>query len=164
MTKDERTSMRFGERVAVITGAGSGIGRATAHRLADEGAGVAVLDVDAQSAEATARELRERGARALARTADVASTPDVRRAVADVLAEFGRIDVLVNNAAVAVADELTAIDDEVWDREIAVALGGAFRLTREVLPVMTARGGGAIVNLGSVNARSAYGQEAYSAA
>lgn len=156
--------MRFDERVAAVTGAGSGIGRATAHRLAREGARVAVLDVDGDAAASTAQAIVRQGGHALAQRADVASTHDVRSAIRAVAEEWDRIDVLVNNAAIAVADELTSITDEEWDHEISIALGGAFRLTREVLPGMIERGGGAIVNVGSVNARSAFGQEAYSAA
>lgn len=156
--------MRFEGRVAVVTGGGSGIGRATALRLAREGASVAVLDVDHGRASATAQTITDASGDARAWQADVAATADVRSATAAVIDHWQRIDVLVNNAAIAVADELTGIADEQWDREIDISLGGTFRMTREVLPVMTGQGGGAIVNMGSVNAHAAYGQEAYSAA
>lgn len=156
--------MRFGERVAVVTGAGSGIGRATALRLANEGANVAVVDLDSDAAASTVQTIIEHGGRALAHQADVASTTEVRPALRTVVEHFGTVDVLVNNAAFAVAGELTSITDAEWDREIAVALGGAFRCTRAALPYMISQARGAIVNVGSINAHSAFGHEAYSAA
>lgn len=156
--------MRFEGHVVVVTGGGSGIGRATARRLAQEGAHAAILDIDHEAASATAAMITDDGGRADAWRADVSSTADVHAAVAGVVERHGRIDVLVNNAAVASADDIVGIGDEEWDREIAIALGGTFRMTREVLPLMTAHGGGAIVNMSSVNAHAAYAQEAYSAA
>lgn len=156
--------MRFQGRVAVVTGAGSGIGRATARRLAHEGALVEAFDIDGEAASHTARSIVESGGQASAHEGDVASTDSIRGFVRSVAETRGRIDVLVNNAAVAAADDLVDIDDDAWDRELDIALGGTFRMTREIVPHLIERGGGAIVNLGSVNGRSAFGQEAYSAA
>lgn len=156
--------MRFAGRTAVVTGGGSGIGRATALRLAQEGARVAVLDVDYDRASTTVQAINEAGGDGRPWQVDVADSEGTRATVAAVTEHWGRLDVLINNAAIAAADEITSITDDAWEREIAIALGGAFRMTREALPIMTSQGGGSIVNLGSVNAHAAYGQEAYSAA
>jgi NAD(P)-dependent dehydrogenase (short-subunit alcohol dehydrogenase family) len=137
-------------QVAVVTGAGSGIGRATARALAAEGARVAVVDVDGASAEATARQIGEAGAEAVAFTVDVTDPGQVRGMVEAVARRWGTIDVLVNSAGldhgiVPIED----LADEVWDRVMAVNAKGPFLCAKYVLPVMLRAGGGAIVNVAS---------------
>ena len=155
---------RFAGRVALITGAARGIGRATAARLAAEGAAVGVLDVDGAAADEAAEALRRTGARALALHADITDRAAGGAAIAQALAAFERIDVLVNNAARTAKGSLEQTGPEDWAYEIQGTLTGAFLMSRAVLPHMVARGKGAIVNVGSVNALLALGNPAYSAA
>jgi NAD(P)-dependent dehydrogenase (short-subunit alcohol dehydrogenase family) len=157
-------SARFEDRVVVVTGGASGIGREIARQFALDGALVAVADVDLAGAEAVAAELARRGPRSLAVEADVSDEAAVERAFARVAAELGAVDVLVNNAAIVQGYGLLEMDSVVWDREIAVGLRSAFLCTRAALRTMVARRRGAIVNITSVNGLSALGYEAYSAA
>ena len=156
--------MRFTDRVALITGAGRGIGRATALRLASEGAAIAVLDRDGAAAGEAAAALREAGANALALSADITDRAAIEGAIEQALKAFERIDVLVNNAARALKGNLAQTTPEDWEQELAGTLTGAFLMTRLVLPGMVLRGRGAIVNVGSVNGLLALGNPAYSAA
>lgn len=156
--------MRFDGTIAAVTGGASGIGRRTAERLAAEGARVALFDVNGDGAQAAVSSIADAGHTATAVAADVRDADQVHDAVAQVAARWGSIEILVNNAAVAVADGLVDIAEEDWEREIDIALGGAYRCTKAVLPAMVERGGGTIVNVGSVNGIGMYGQESYSAA
>jgi NAD(P)-dependent dehydrogenase (short-subunit alcohol dehydrogenase family) len=146
---------RFDGRAAIVTGGGSGIGRAIARRLAAEGASVVVADLVAGRAADVAAET---GGRAV--QADVTVAADVAR----VVELAGAVDVLVNNAGGGIADDLLATDEAGWDRELALNLKAAFLCTRAVLPGMIERGRGVIVNVVSVNGLSFFGNEAYSAA
>ena len=155
---------RFDGKVALITGSGRGIGRATALRLADEGAAVVVLDVDRAAAEDTATALSRGGARALAIEADITKAAAVQDGIEQTLEAFAQIDVLVNNAARTAKANLAQTTPEDWADEIEGTLTGAFLVSRAVLAPMVARGQGAIVNVGSVNGLIALGNPAYSAA
>jgi len=142
---------RFQDRIVLVTGAGSGIGRAAALGFASEGACVVALDRLRQPARETAGLIESRGQTAQAMTMDVCRTRDVQRAVAAAAIRFGGIDVLVNNAGVefcAPLHQTTAAD---WDRVLDVNLKGAFLVSREVLPVMMKRGRGAVVNVSSIS-------------
>ena len=156
--------MRLPDTVALVTGAASGIGRATAERFAREGARVAVADRDLPGAEETVRRIEAAGGDALALPVDVADPAAVAAMAARAEARFGRVDVLVNNAAVGGGDGVLAIDPDGWDRTLAVVLKSAFLCTRAVLPGMLARRRGSIVNVASVNGLTALGEEDYSAA
>jgi NAD(P)-dependent dehydrogenase (short-subunit alcohol dehydrogenase family) len=156
--------VRFEGKVALITGAGRGIGRATAERLAREGAALAILDRDEAAAEAAAAALAQAGANALALSADITDQAALEAAVERAQGRFERIDVLVNNAARALKGNLEQTTPEDWASELAGTLSGAFLMTRLVLPGMAERGQGAIVNVGSVNGLLALGNPGYSAA
>jgi meso-butanediol dehydrogenase / (S,S)-butanediol dehydrogenase / diacetyl reductase len=156
--------VRFVDKVVLITGAGRGIGRATALRLASEGAAIAVLDRDGAAASEATAALREAGASALALSADITDRAAAEGAIEQALKAFERIDVLVNNAARALKGNLAQTTPEDWEQELAGTLTGAFLVTRLVLPDMALRGRGAIVNVGSVNGLLALGNPAYSAA
>src|SRR5215469_299154 len=124
-------------KVALITGSGRNIGRATALHLAAEGANIVVnARGNATEAEAVAREVRERGAKALAILADVASKEEVAAMVARALSEFGRIDILVNNAAIRPHKPFTELTIEDWERVRGVILDGAIYCTQAVIPSM----------------------------
>jgi meso-butanediol dehydrogenase / (S,S)-butanediol dehydrogenase / diacetyl reductase len=153
--------VRFGDRVVVITGSGSGIGRVMAQKFAAEGARVAVIDWKGEKAVEVAREIGG-GARAFA--ADVSKGHDVKAMMHDVASKLGPVDVLVNNAAIADGDDVLKIDEATWERDVDVVLKSVFLCSQAVLPSMIERKRGVIVNIASVNGLSALGNEAYSAA
>jgi meso-butanediol dehydrogenase/(S,S)-butanediol dehydrogenase/diacetyl reductase len=155
---------RYAGKVALITGAGRGIGRATALRLASEGACLAIVDRDGPAAEEVAQELQRTAARAIALEADITDRAAVAAAVEATLAAFARIDVLVNNAARALKGNLAQTEPEDWQSELDGTLTGAFLVTRAALAPMLKEGRGAIVNIGSVNGLLALGNPGYSAA
>src|SRR5436190_770406 len=118
--------MRFEGKVCLVTGGGSGIGKATCLRLASEGANVVVVDLSADAALKTAAEIRSRGRKAVAATADVSSPEQVRAAVRAAVDAFGRIDVLVNDAAMMTFKPVLELEDEQFDRVLAVNLRSVF--------------------------------------
>ncbi len=143
------------DRVIVITGAAQGIGEACARRLVHDGASVALWDLADDAGQALAAELRSAGARASYRRCDVADKAQVDAAVAATLAEHGRIDGLVNNAGIFKSADFLDISEADWDAVIAVNLKGSFLVGQAVARVLAAGGGGAIVNMSSVNSRLA---------
>jgi 3-oxoacyl-[acyl-carrier protein] reductase len=145
--------MRLAERVAIITGAPRGIGRAVARGFAREGARVVInyLDYENLAHEAVA-EIAAMGGEALAYPADVTSSTQIAAMVTAVLARFGTIDVLVNNAALSVRAPWHEISEAEWDRILAVNLKGCFLCARAVYPIMRRQGRGRIINVSSVTA------------
>jgi 3-oxoacyl-[acyl-carrier protein] reductase len=140
-------------KVALVTGGAKNIGRAIADELASAGAGVAVLTrADAPAAAAVAESLRRRGAEAEHYVADVTDEAAVKSALAAIEARFGRLDVLVNNAAVRPEAPLAEISLDEWRRVLGVTLDGAFLCARTALPLLAASGAGAIVNIGGLTA------------
>ena len=156
--------MRFADKRALVTGGGSGIGRATCFRLAREGAQVAVADLRAERAQETAQQITDDGGHAIALTADVSDATSVESMAQGALDAFGAIDLLINNAGIAEGDDLLTFDESTWDLNMAVVLKSVYLVSRQLLPGMLERGSGAIVNVSSVNGLTAIGQEAYSAA
>ena len=132
---------------AVVTGAGQGIGRAIAQALATQGATVAVLDRDAALAQATAAEL---GGAAVALTADIADCAETIAVLGGLLTKWGRLDILVNNAAIVSTLPFAQITEAEWDRVLAVNLKGAYSTCQAVLPHMALRGSGRVINIASV--------------
>lgn len=139
----------LGGRVAIVTGAGRGIGKATAMRFASEGARVIVVDLDATCAERVVQEIRAAGAEASALTADVSLTKDANRLVAESMRWAGGIDILINNAGIFPRARVIDITEEEWDRVLAVNLKSAFLCSRAVLPHMIKNNYGRIVNVTS---------------
>jgi meso-butanediol dehydrogenase / (S,S)-butanediol dehydrogenase / diacetyl reductase len=146
---------RLDGRTALVTGGGSGIGRAICRRFASDGASVVVADLVGERAEEVAAEV---GGRAV--QADVTAAADVER----MAAEAGRVDVLVNNAGGGMADDLLEIDEDEWDADVERNLKSAYLCSKAVLPGMIEQGSGVIVNIVSVNGLAFFANEPYSAA
>jgi NAD(P)-dependent dehydrogenase (short-subunit alcohol dehydrogenase family) len=136
-------------RVAVISGAASGIGLGAARRLAGAGAAVALLDVDEKKGRAAETAIVAEGGRARFIPCDVRSDADCRRAVEETIREFGRVDILFNNAGVTVRKSAVDLAERDWNLVVDVMLKGTWLLSHHVLPHMIAAGGGSIINMGS---------------
>jgi meso-butanediol dehydrogenase/(S,S)-butanediol dehydrogenase/diacetyl reductase len=141
---------RLAGKAAIITGGGTGIGRAIALAFAREGAKVGLAGRRRQKLEEVAQEVRNAGGEALAIVCDVTNSDDSRSASEQAERTFGRLNVLVNNAGVLSVSTVETITEEDWDRVMKTNLKGPFLMSRAVLPAMRRAGGGAIVNLGSV--------------
>ena len=145
--------MELEHKVALVTGAGSGIGQAIALRLGRSGAQVVVNDLDEMSAEKTIEKLNDLGARGMAFRADISDPEAVRSMVAEGKKRFGTIDILVNNAGIGGASMLVKdLPPEVWDRVLAVNLKGAVNCCQALIPMMTQKGRGKIINIASLAA------------
>jgi 3-oxoacyl-[acyl-carrier protein] reductase len=155
--------MRLAGRVALVTGAGGGIGTATARRLAQEGAQVAVMDLGAEGVAATAAAIRAEGGEALALLGDVTQAAVVQDIVRQVAERYGRLDVLINNAGInrdAMAPKMT---EDQWDAVLTVNLKGTFLCCQAVFPIMREQNDGRIVNTSSISAVGNIGQANYAA-
>jgi len=160
---------RLGGKVALITGAGMGIGREAARLFAAEGARVVVADIDERAAGETAAAIAAAGGEALATVGDVALEADVARMIAAGVARFGALHVLYNNAGVLWKDRDRSVletDETWWDRVIAVNLKSVFWVTKHGIPHLRRAGGGSIILMGSVSALAGFtrAQDAYTAA
>jgi NAD(P)-dependent dehydrogenase (short-subunit alcohol dehydrogenase family) len=141
--------MQLSGKVALITGGASGIGRATALLFAREGATVAIADLNAQAGEAVADEIARSGGRATFEPADVTRATDCRRLAERTIREFGRIDILFNNAGIIRRATILDLSENDWDRVMAVNVKSIYLLSREVIPHMQKQGGGSIINTAS---------------
>jgi meso-butanediol dehydrogenase/(S,S)-butanediol dehydrogenase/diacetyl reductase len=156
---------RFEGKVALVTGAASGIGAATARRLHAEGAKLALCDLQSEALDAFAKQLDASGRSLLVRALDVADQAQVESFVNDAAERFGRLDVLFNNAGIGAYGLTPDLDPEVWRRTIEVDLHSVFYGCRAAIPHLRRAGGGAIVNTASISGmRGDYGLAAYNAA
>jgi NAD(P)-dependent dehydrogenase (short-subunit alcohol dehydrogenase family) len=157
---------RIQGKVAVITGAASGMGRATAIRFAKEGASIVLTDLNSQGGETAVAECAAAGGRAVFQRTDVTSEPDIKAAVARAVKEFGRIDIMFNNAGIAGAvGPIEKVESEAWDRTIATLLRAVYLGMKYSIPEMRKVGGGSIISTASVAGLRGVGYlAAYSAA
>ena len=151
-------------KTIIVTGGGGGIGGATCKRLAQEGAKLAVLDRDLGAAQKTAAQITEAGGTALALACDITQRTDIDAALAQIEAQLGPVDVLVNNAGWDVFKPFTQTNEHEWERLIAINLTGALNMHHAVLPRMVERRAGRIVNIASDAARVGSSGEAVYAA
>ena len=159
--KDVGPKMRLHNKIAIVTGAGSGIGKAVALRFAEEGAKVVVDDVNDINGASTVAAINDAGGDATFVNADVSNMTDAEKLIAETLDVYGTVDILVNNAICSTADVL----NNNWEPNLAVALRGTSHCSDAVIPVMQQAGGGSIVNIASVNGLiGLQGIHAYSAA
>ena len=135
------------EKVAIVTGGASGIGRETALLFAEEGAAVTIVDLDARGGEETAQEIKEEGFQSLFVQTDVTSEPDCKEAIQRTVSAFGQLDVLFNNAGIIHRTSVLNTAETDWDRVMGVNVKGVFLMSKHAIPAM--RNGGVIINSGS---------------
>ena len=140
-------------KVAAVTGGSDGIGKATAMRLAQEGASVAICARRAEVLQQAADAIAAAGGSVLAVVADVTNPADCQRFIGETVARFGRLDILVNNAGTSNAHPFEAVDDEVWQQDLELKLFGAIRCARAAIPHMKQQGGGRIINITMVGGK-----------
>jgi NAD(P)-dependent dehydrogenase (short-subunit alcohol dehydrogenase family) len=141
--------MRLKDKVAIITGAGAGIGQATALLFAREGAKVVVADLDPQAGKETLSQIKKEGGQGTFLQINVAKGNDVKKMVQETLKQYGKIDVLVNNAGIYTKGDVLTTSEEDWDRILDVNLRGVYLCCQYTIPEMIKKGGGAIVNVAS---------------
>lgn len=157
--------MRLKDKVAIITGAGRGIGAVTAKKFAAEGAKVTVSDINEEAVKKTAAEIVDMGGEALGLTVDVTNRQQVDNMIAETLKRFGKIDILINNAGIIQDAQLIKMTEEQWDHVINVNLKGAFNVAQAVAKVMKEQQSGVILNASSVvGIFGNFGQTNYAAA
>ncbi len=157
--------MRLKDKVAIITGAGRGIGEVTAKKFAAEGAKVTVADVNEDAVNKTVAEIRETGGEALGLLVDVTNREDVDRLIDETVKNFGRIDILINNAGITQDAQLIKMTEEQWDNVINVNLKGVFNVAQAAARVMKEQQSGVILNASSVvGIFGNFGQTNYAAA
>lgn len=142
--------MRLAQKVAIVTGGGSGIGAETAKVFAEEGASVVVADWNRDAGEETVTAIVKQGRQALFCYTDVSKAQDVEKLVAAAVQQYGRLDVLFNNAAVQIFGKLADTSEADWDRVLSVNLKGVFLGCKYAIPAMIRSGGGSIINMASV--------------
>lgn len=155
--------MQLADKVAIITGAGSGIGQATAVRFAAEGARIGVADVNLAAAQAVVDEIAGAGGHALAIEVDVAVPASAEAAVQAAVDEFGTLDILINNAGVNRDGFMSKLTEEQWDTVLDVNLKGTFLMSQAAMKVFAEKGAGRIVSTASIAVRGNYGQVNYAA-
>ena len=155
---------RYTGKNVLVSGGGSGIGHAICLRLAAEGANIILIDKNLKGGQAVEQELKLQDTKVLFVQADITSEADVEKVHKEATLFFGTIDVLVNNAGAAFAENYAMTTLENWNQDIALNLTGHYMLTRLFLPDMEAQGKGAITNISSVNGAQSFGNPAYSAA
>ena len=151
-------NMNFKGKVAIVTGAAAGIGRATALAFAEHGASVALLDRNAAGVEETASMVRQKGGPALALRADVGIEQEVAEAFRQIAITFEQIDILINNAGVELYKDFLDFESVEWDRLLAVNLNSVYYCSKQAIPFMIRSGEGSIVNMSSVQALATTGQ------
>src|SRR3546814_69887 len=151
-------------KVALVTGSGRGIGAEASRQLAQEGARVVICDIDVETADATAQNLRDEGFEAMAIQCDVCDKDQVQAGIDAVVKEWGGVDILVNNAGFTRDKYLTKMSEEDWDSVVDTILKGAFHFSRAVLPGMMERKWGRIVNIASRSVFGNPGQTNYTTA
>jgi 3-oxoacyl-[acyl-carrier protein] reductase len=142
--------MRLRDKVSIITGAGSGIGQATAYKFANEGAKVAVCDINGEAAERVSKEINESRGEALAFRVDVTDSRSIGAMVEGVMARWGRIDTLVNNAGIVQDAQLRKMTEDQFDQVVDVNLKGVYNCTRAVVDIMIKQHSGCILNASSI--------------
>jgi NAD(P)-dependent dehydrogenase (short-subunit alcohol dehydrogenase family) len=145
----EKQMGKLSGKTAIISGATSGIGKATAFLFADEGADLVITGRRAELGKAVEAEIRQKGVRCVFVQADHSQADDCSRVVEQTLAEFGRVDILFNNAGIVTGGTAETTSEEVWHETLAINVTGVWRMSKRVIPVMKAQGGGVIVNNGS---------------
>jgi len=143
------TKMNLTGKVAIVTGAGSGIGRGIARALANEGVSLVICGRREEPLKDTTRLVEENGGRIIAVRADISKTPDVQRVVQTALDTFGRVDILINNAGIGGGNFIHKMTDDDWGQVMTVNLRGAFRMAREVLGIFREQKSGHIINISS---------------
>ncbi len=152
--------MKLKGKTALVTGAGQGIGRAIALALARDGAQVAVLDIVKENAEAVVREVEALSVKALALAVDLRKRAEVERAIAEIVAQWGQLDIVVNNAGWDRMQPFLDSDEETWDRIIGINFKGTLYVLRAALPHMVQKGGGRVINIASDAGRVGSSNEA----
>jgi dihydroanticapsin dehydrogenase len=142
---------RVADRVAIVTGAGSGIGRASANRLAQEGALVVCVDIKQESAQGCAQEIIKAGGKAYSAQCDISDSAGCNKVIADCVAKYGNIDILVNNAGVNLPGVFHEVTDETIMKTLSVNVMGTMYLSRAAIPYMLKNSSGSIINMSSVN-------------
>jgi NAD(P)-dependent dehydrogenase (short-subunit alcohol dehydrogenase family) len=148
MLKDKNILSLKG-KIAIVTGAASGIGFATSELLAEYGAQVVMLDINEEKGREAAEKIEKTGDKAVFIKCDITSSAACQRVVSDIKGKFGRIDILHNNAGIIVRKTVVELDEKEWDLVIDVSIKGTYLMSKYVIPVMVAGGGGSIINTGS---------------